>query len=212
MLAEWLAGTSVAAFVRDHLQCQPFAAAGTAAAALPLFDWDVLDRVLASEPRPDALVVAKGRERDLPVPKSAEGTRALFREGLGLVVRKAERNDAALAALAGSFADALGGPATIQLFVTPARTHGFGWHYDFEDVFIAQTAGAKSYYFRPNTVDAEAPLGSQPDFSKYERESSPMHNARLIAGDWLYVPARWWHVALCEEDSLSISVGVLPRR
>jgi hypothetical protein len=30
----------------------------------------------------------------------------------------------------------------------------------------------------------------------------------LIAGDWLYVPARWWHVAKCVEDSLSISLGV----
>jgi 50S ribosomal protein L16 3-hydroxylase len=212
MLAEWLAGTSVETFVRQHLQRRPFAAAGTAGSALPLFDWDALDRVLASDPRPDALVVAKGRTQDVAVPKDVEGTRALFRDGLGVVVRKAERNDAGLAALASAFADELGGTATIQLFVTPARTHGFGWHYDFEDVFIAQTLGAKSYYFRPNTVDSDAPLGSQPDFSKYERETSPMHNARLIAGDWLYVPARWWHVALCEEDSLSISVGVLPRR
>ena len=79
-------------------------------------------------------------------------------------------------------------------------------------MFIAQTAGAKSYYFRPNTVDRDAPLGSQPDFTEYTRETSPMHNARLIAGDWLYIPARWWHVALCEEDALSISVGVLPKR
>ena len=33
--------------------------------------------------------------------------------------------------------------------------------------------------------------------------------ARLIAGDWLYVPRRWWHLVLCAEDSLSISVGVM---
>src|SRR5689334_20511766 len=105
MLAEWLAGTSVATFVRDHLQRQPFAAAGAAGSALPLFDWDALDRVLTSDPRPDALVVAKGRARDVPVPKDVDATRALFREGLGLVVRKAERNDAGLSALANAFAD-----------------------------------------------------------------------------------------------------------
>jgi hypothetical protein len=210
MLAKWLAGTSVATFVQDHLQRQPFAAAGTAIAAIPFFDWDVLDRVLRSDPRPDVLVVARGRELDMPAPRDAAGTRALFREGLGLVVRRAERNDVGLAALAESFAGDLPGTVTIQLFATPAQTQGFGWHYDFEDVFIAQTAGAKSYYFRPNTVDADAALGSQPDFTKYEGESSPMHNTRLIAGDWLYIPARWWHVALCEEDSLSISLGVLP--
>jgi 50S ribosomal protein L16 3-hydroxylase len=211
MLSEWLAGTSVASFVRDHLQRQPFAHAGTARAALPLFDWNVLDRVLRSDPPPDALVVARGRTLDVPVPRDAAATRALFRDGLGLVVRRAERNDAGLAALASSFALDLPGKVTIQLFVTPANTQGFGWHYDFEDVFIVQTAGAKSYYFRPNTVDPDAPVGSQPDFTKYRGESSPMHNTRLVAGDWLYIPARWWHVALCEADSLSISLGVLPK-
>jgi len=211
MLAQWLAGTSVAAFVQDHLQRQPFAAAGTAISALPLFDWDVLDRVLGSDSPRDALIASGGRTLDVPIPRNVAAARALLREGLGFVVRRAERNDAGLAALARSFAGDLPGTVTIQLFVTPANTHGFGWHYDFEDVFIAQTLGAKSYYFRPNTVDPDAPFGSQPDFAKCKAESSPMHNARLIAGDWLYIPARWWHVALCEEDSLSISVGVLPR-
>jgi 50S ribosomal protein L16 3-hydroxylase len=210
MLAQWLAGTSVATFVQEHLQRQPFAAAGTATSALPLFDWDALDRVLGSDPAPDVLVAARGRTLDVPAPRDAERTRKLFRDGLGIVVRRAENHDTGLAALARSFAGDLPGKVTIQLFVTPAQTQGFGWHYDFEDVFIAQTVGVKSYYFRPNTVDPDAPLGSQPDFTKYMGESSPMHNARLIAGDWLYIPARWWHVALCEEDSLSISLGVLP--
>jgi hypothetical protein len=211
MLAQWLAGTSVATFVQNHLQRQPFAAAGTAISALPLFDWEALDRVLGSAPAPDVLVVAGGRTLEVPAPRDAATTRALFRNGLGIVVRRAENNDAGLAALARSFAGDLPGKVTVQLFVTPAQTQGFGWHYDFEDVFIAQTVGVKSYYFRPNTVDPDAQLGSQPDFTAYEGESSPMHNTRLIAGDWLYIPARWWHVALCEEDSLSISLGVLPQ-
>jgi ribosomal protein L16 Arg81 hydroxylase len=30
----------------------------------------------------------------------------------------------------------------------------------------------------------------------------------LIGGDWLYIPARWWHGAKCIEDSLSISLGL----
>jgi len=211
MLGEWLATTSVATFVQTHLHRHACAGAGTAGRALPLFDWDVLDRMLATEPRCDVLVVSGGRTLDVPVPRRLARVKALMRQGAGLVIRRAERNDAGLAALAEAFAEELPGKVTIQLFVTPAGTHGFGWHYDFEDVFIAQTAGAKEYYFRPNTVDPDAPLGSQPDFEQFRRETSPMATARLIAGDWLYIPARWWHVALCEEDSLSISVGVLPR-
>jgi len=34
-------------------------------------------------------------------------------------------------------------------------------------------------------------------------------SARLIAGDWLYLPPRWWHLVKCIEQSLSISVGVM---
>ncbi len=34
--------------------------------------------------------------------------------------------------------------------------------------------------------------------------------SRLVAGDWLYIPRWWWHFVKCEEDSLSISVGVMP--
>lgn len=211
MLGEWLATSTVATFVQTHLHRNACAGAGTATRCLPLFDWDALDRVLGADPRCDALVVARGRTLDMPTPRRVARVKALMREGAGLVIRRAERNDAALAGLAAAFAEELAAEVTIQLFVTPAGTHGFGWHYDFEHVFIAQTAGAKNYYFRPNTVDPDAPLGSQPDFERFRDETSPMATARLIAGDWLYIPARWWHVALCEADSLSISVGVTPR-
>jgi ribosomal protein L16 Arg81 hydroxylase len=34
--------------------------------------------------------------------------------------------------------------------------------------------------------------------------------ATLVAGDFLYIPSRWWHMALCKEDALSISVGLMP--
>jgi len=68
----------------------------------------------------------------------------------------------------------------------------------------------KDYYFRANTVDPASPVGSQPDFSLIRKERSPLATARLLPGDWLYIPARWWHVALPAEDSLSISLGVFP--
>jgi 50S ribosomal protein L16 3-hydroxylase len=101
----------------------------------------------------------------------------------------------------------VGGSAHVQLFVTPGRTHGFGWHYDDEDVFILQTVGVKDYYFRANTVAAE--VAAHPDaFARFDVETSPLCTARLLAGDFLYLPARWWHMATCERDALSISVGV----
>jgi ribosomal protein L16 Arg81 hydroxylase len=127
-----------------------------------------------------------------------------------LVIRRAEQHDVGLAQLAMSFGRNLLGEVHVQLFVTPANTYSFGWHYDFEDVFIAQTAGVKEYFLRDNTVDRQSARGTRPDFERVRQEVSPLATARLLAGDWLYIPARWWHVAKCMEDSLSISVGVLP--
>jgi ribosomal protein L16 Arg81 hydroxylase len=134
--------------------------------------------------------------------------RALFQHGIGIVVRSAEREASALAQLARSFARDLDGEAHVQLFVTPAGTHGFGWHYDREDVFIAQTGGRKDYFFRQNTVCPDV-LHASMDFELFRREGSPVGTATLIAGDWLYIPSGWWHMAKCAEDALSISIGVL---
>ena len=51
--------------------------------------------------------------------------------------------------------------------------YGFSWHYDFEDVFIAQTDGAKEYFFRENTVDLQT-RGGQPDFTRVRDEVTPI--------------------------------------
>lgn len=210
MLSEWLGPTPVTDFARDHLGRAPFARPGSAAAATGAFTWEVFGRVLASPGDPDVLVVSRGRALELPPPRGLDGAKAMMARGLGFVVRRAERQDDGLAALAAALARDLPGETHVQLFVTPAGTHGFGWHYDFEEVFIVQTAGAKDYYFRENTVDRETPRGARPDFGAYRRETTPMATTRLLASDWLYLPARWWHVAKCVEDSLSISLGVFP--
>jgi ribosomal protein L16 Arg81 hydroxylase len=208
MLQQWLSPTPVAEFVRTHLRQQPAARPDAARLAMPRFDWNTLDRVLRVEPEPDLIVIAKGKPVEGPAPRSLADVRALMKNGVGLVIRRAERLDPGLTELAASFARDLPGEVHLQLFVTPAETHGFSWHYDFEDVFIVQTDGAKEYFFRENTVDLDTPSGGQPDFTRIRTEKSDVGSARLEPGDWLYLPRRWWHVAHCVRDSLSISVGV----
>ncbi|HUQ04132.1 MAG TPA: cupin domain-containing protein [Kofleriaceae bacterium] len=185
----------------------PCAAPSTGTGDLALFGWEVLDRVLAARPAPDVLVVARGQLLPLPPPRSALETRTLMEAGIGLAMRRTQRCDEGLARLAEELAQDIGGSAHVQLFVTPGRTHGFGWHYDDEDVFILQTVGIKDYYFRANTVAADEPAHSNV-FARFDTETSPLCTARLIAGDFLYLPSRWWHMATCERDALSISVGV----
>jgi 50S ribosomal protein L16 3-hydroxylase len=209
MFAEWLAPAGTA-WLATHFQKQPFAAPAAAAGATHLFGWETLGRVLASERPIDMMTVRAGRLIHVPPPRTIEDVRRLVREGISVVMRASERHDAGLQALAESFRAALPGEVHIQLYVTPGGTNSYGWHYDFEDVFIAQTAGIKDYYFRSNTVAQDKVLGDALDFTAIRHETTPIYAARLVAGDWLYIPATWWHLVKCAQDSLSISVGVMP--
>jgi 50S ribosomal protein L16 3-hydroxylase len=210
MLAEWLAPLDLDAFLKTHLQRQPYAAPGTARNAVPLFGWETIDRVLRS-PRPlDVLTVARGELVDAPRPRSLADVQALMSRGVSVVVRASEAHDQGLRGLATAFEQALPGEVHIQLYCTPGGTNSYGWHYDFEDVFIAQTLGAKDYYFRDNRVARDTRLGDPLDFALVRTETTPIYSSRLLPGDWLYIPARWWHLVKCAEDSLSISIGVMP--
>jgi 50S ribosomal protein L16 3-hydroxylase len=211
MLRTWLSPVSVEQFVQAHLGRAPYAQPSSAVEALPWFDWDVLDQVLRATPEPDVLVATGGRLVQAPPPRSRGDVRRLMARKYGVVVRAAERHHPQLAVLAREFERDLPGEVHIQLYVTPAGTQTFGWHYDCEEVFIAQTAGIKDYYLRANTVAPVRVMPERPDFSAVMREKSPLLSARLIPGDWLYIPAPWWHLVRSLEDALSISVGIRPR-
>ena len=202
-LARWLGGVSLDSFRAEYLRTAPLAQPGTVDTAL--LDWDRLARVLAADPSPDVLVVARGERLAFPPPRELIELRAYFRMGIGLAMRRTERCLPEIRAIADDLAHL--GTSHVQMFVTPGGTHGFGWHYDDEDVFIAQTAGVKDYFFRPNTVAADLTADASV-FARFHDETSPLYTATLHAGDFLYIPARWWHMAKCHEDALSISVGV----
>jgi len=207
--ATWLGRLEASGFWRDHFGRQPFASAGGGEEVMPLFTWDTLDRVLAAPPPIDLMTVRAGQLVACGAPRGRRDVEALFRSGVSTVVRSAERHDRALASLVAALGRAAGGEAHGQLYATPAQTNSYGWHYDFEDVFIVQTAGTKDYYFRANTVASDVVLGDRPDFTAITRETTPTFTARLLPGDWLYIPARTWHLVKCVADALSISTGVM---
>lgn len=209
-LAAWLAPGTTSQFVAEVLRRSAWARPSVAAELTPLLSWRTLHGLLSSRPAPDTLVVARGELLDERVPRTLDELRSLMRRGIGLAMRHVERHDEGIASLAASLELDLPGTVYAQVFVTPGGTHGFGWHYDAEDVFVTQTAGVKDYFFRENTVDARVPDGQLPDFTRFRAEVSPLQTARLIPGDVLYIPARWWHMARCIEDSLSISMGHWP--
>jgi hypothetical protein len=211
LVADWFTRVAATSFWGNSFAArQPVSFAGQATTLLPLLDWEVFDRVLAAPPPIDVMTVRSGRLVEGPAPRSKTELQNLSRAGVSTVVRAAERHAPELSVLAAGFETAAQGEAHVQLYATPGGTNSYGWHFDFEDVFIIQTLGTKDYYFRDNTVTPDVCLGHPLDFTAITRETSPLFTARLIAGDWLYIPSRWWHLVKCVEDSLSISTGVMP--
>lgn len=210
LIDRWFGDVGVSAFRSHYLGRLPLAAGGTALRGVEShLGWPELDAALG-RPKLDVVMVSRGQPVDCPRPRDLAELRECFRRGVGLTVRGADR----VCPIPRLVGDRLGrelGPARVNLFAMPMNTHGIGWHYSDEHVFIVQTAGVKNYYFRENTVTAHRPA-SGAAFASSSDETSRLWSARLIAGDVLYLPARWWQMARSvEADSLSISVGVTLR-
>jgi ribosomal protein L16 Arg81 hydroxylase len=208
MVIERLLGEMPAAtFFESVFLRQPFSRPHGADELRTLGTWEAVERILDQRDA-DVLVCRQGQRRAGAAPSAAEA-RALFAEGYTLLVRHAERHDPQLADLARAFARDFAAAVDVHVYCTPAGQHGFGWHYDAEDVFIIQTQGLKEYSLRKNTVNPWPLVETLPADMKYEREQMPLLKCPLAAGDWLYIPHGYWHVAQSQEDSISLAVGVL---
>ncbi len=140
---------------------------------------------------------------------SFDQVRELNAQGYTLVIRHAERHDPRLAELADGFRRDFAAPVNIHLYSTPENQFGFGWHYDAEDVFILQTQGSKEYSLRKNTVNPWPLEETLPADMRFEREIMPVMKCRLDAGDWLYIPAGYWHMGQSQQAAISLAIGVM---
>ena len=209
MIANWLGALPREAFLRQHFQRAPLAQPSLGRSLTPLLQWETVERLV--EARADMLLVRNSKLWRDPLPPSFAEVRQRFGEGWSVVLRHTEEHDPGMRVIAEAFARELPGQVVVQVYATPGDFHSFSWHYDVEDVFIVQTVGTKEYFLRENTVNPRPTLETMPKDMQYERETTPVVGATLTAGDCLYIPRGWWHVAKAREDALSISVGVLPR-
>lgn len=205
MISKWL-GIGLDDFRLTHFQRAPLATPSNARDATEILTWSTIASLLDTDV--DRLVVRNSTLVDARPANIGEALR-LFHEGYSLVLRHCERYDEKLHELAEAFAAETEGDVVVQIYATPGGFHSFGWHYDCEDVYIAQTRGVKEYFLRENTVNPRPSIDAMPRDMQYERETTPTIASTLMAGDALYIPRGWWHVARCIESSLSISVGVL---
>jgi ribosomal protein L16 Arg81 hydroxylase len=208
-LATLLGDLTPRTFLENYFLRLPLAMPGNASAYRELGGWEALDSILRHADA-DVLVVRDGARADKRRPLSAQNAQSLVAEGYTVLARHAERQHAGLADLAVEFGQEFDAPVDVHLYVTGSGHHGFGWHYDAEDVFVLQTVGTKDYWLRKNTVNPWPTFETLPADMRYEREIMPVVQCRLDAGDWLYIPNGYWHRAAAQTDSLSLAVGVMP--
>ncbi|MCC2679148.1 MAG: hypothetical protein K0R29_1724 [Pseudobdellovibrio sp.] len=203
-------------FKLQYLQQQPFASAGKAAEFKGFLSWMLLKDIIENSCT-NCWLPKNGVLPEEPELKSgklsfSQATRG-FASGRTVLIRHSERYCAQLASLAKHFNEQLNGEIDIQLYYTPAGSEGFDWHYDAEDVFVIQSFGAKEFRLLKNTV-TEKPYprnGNQVDDFKKETSRTEIR-CLLQAGDWLYIPAGYWHKASAVSDSFHLSVGVMLQR
>ena len=195
-------------FLEEFYTRLPHSRPGAAKDVTTAPGWERI-RTLLEAPGADVLLSRQGRLWDGRGIPSFDEARRLHAEGYTITIRGAERHDPDLRRLAAEFHADFRAPVNIHVACTPSGGHGFGWHYDVEDVFILQSAGTKEYSLRKNTVNPWPVLESMPRDLRFEEEGSPVFTCRLEAGDWLYIPAGWWHVAKTELESISLAVGLM---
>lgn len=208
MIEQLLGEFPLRQFIDEYFLRQPFSLPQGASAFAPLGGWPRITSIL-SQPDADVLIVKEGQRWEgnrNPLPDEA---RQLFDDGYTVLVRHAERCDPEIAALAAGFERDFCAAVDVHIYCTPANHHGFGWHYDAEDVFILQTAGSKEYSLRKNTVNPWPVVEALPHDMRYEREVMPLSRCSLTAGDWLYIPHGYWHKAEAREASFSLAVGIM---
>jgi ribosomal protein L16 Arg81 hydroxylase len=206
-----LGNMPTAQFVEQFFHRLPLSMPQTASSLCSWGTWEVIGEILR-DPAADVLVARGGVQYAGGRPTNQETAEALSRDGYTVLVRHAERHHAGLAELARSLCNDFLAPVDIHIYATPPGQHGFGWHFDAEDVFIFQTSGAKRYSLRKNTVHPWPLVEAIPEDMGYSREIMPLLRVSLSAGDWLYIPCGYWHKAEAAaegETAISLAAGVL---
>ena len=129
-----------------------------------------------------------------------------LREGATLVLDAVDEFSAPLEELAEGLEQTFREHVQINCYAGWRTTRGFDLHWDDHDVFILQVAGRKRWRVygetRPHPVVADPEPVPRPD-------GEPLWEDVLAAGDLLYIPRGWWHVAFpLDEPTLHLTVGI----
>lgn len=207
IIKELLGNESWQYFSEYYLHKRPYAAPFNASSFIGLVSWPLLSEIFHGHkdcwlPRQGHLATGCG------ILTQNEALRH-FADGHTVLVRHAEAAHPIFNSIAQNFKTFFDRSVDIHIYVTPRGEQGFDWHYDVEDVFVIQSQGEKEFTMLPNTVTPR-PLPMMPKENFFGKETKrPEIKCLLKAGDWLYIPAGYWHKATALTDSFHLSVGVM---
>ena len=147
------------------------------------------------------------RKSGHPIPRlnSTALTREL-REGATLVLDNVDELHRPVRRLAESLERVFRVRVQMNSYSGWRTSHGFDLHWDDHDVFILQVAGRKAWKIygltRPFPLGRDAERADKPP-------TEVLWEGLLQAGDLLYIPRGWWHVATpLDEPTLHLTVGI----
>ena len=208
------------AFLTDYWEKSWLHLPGTANRFGGLLTWDDLNAILENTRiTPPHIHLSKdghaiAPERYVHVPPGAGNPPridpgrlvAQLAEGATLILQGVEDLSPKVRALAESFRDALRARTHVNLYASWRREHGLDLHWDPHEVMVLQLHGRKRWQIFAPTQETPLDAAGPPRPS-----GAPVWDDLLNAGDVLYLPRGWWHVAHpVNEPSLHLTFGIAP--
>ena len=222
-LAEILDPVSLDQFLQDYLGKEYFYCPGQPRKFAGLLPWAELNRILEHHRLdvPQLRLVRDGKAlpaasfiqyrssrrsgRSVPRIRSAELTRHL-KEGATLILDAMDEIQPPITSLAENLERQLCNRIQVNMYAGWRSSPGFDLHWDGHDVLILQVSGRKLWKVYPMTRPHPLPNDSEP---AGDPPSTPVWEGTLNAGDVLYIPRGWWHVAIpLDEPTLHLTVGL----
>lgn len=133
-----------------------------------------------------------------------------LRGGATLIVDAVDEAYAPISAVAEYLERLLREYVQVNAYVGWGETKGFDLHWDDHDVIILQVAGRKSWQvYNPTRL---YPMYRDIEPNLDPPTGKPLWEGMLSAGDLLYVPRGWWHVATPLNDAtVHLTFGIVKR-
>lgn len=208
------------AFLRDSWEKSWLHLRGMADRFGDLLTWDDLTAILEnSRLAPPLIRLSQGGaaiepERYIHTPPGAGNQPqidpgrliALLADGATLILYSVEEVAPKVRVLVQSFRDALLARSHVNLYASWRGENGFDLHWDSHEVMVLQLHGRKRWQIFAPTQEWPLDAGTPP-----RPEGPPVWEGTLNAGDVLYLPRGWWHIAHpLDEPSLHLTFGIAP--